>query len=37
MDTMKELKFKWLLNACYYPDGNGIEYIFSQVKHKFKK
>ena len=31
--------FGWtsLLNACYYPDGNGIEYIFGKVKHHFKK
>ena len=31
----KELDF--LYNACYYPDGNGIEYIFSKVKGAFRK
>jgi hypothetical protein len=34
---MTELGFKWLFNAAYYPDGNGIELIFAQVKLKFKK
>ena len=34
---MNELNFKWLLNTAYFPDGNGIETIFSQVKHNFKK
>jgi transposase len=36
-DKMTELGFKWLFNAAYYPDGNGIELIFAQVKLKFKK
>ena len=36
-DKMMELGFKWLFNAVYYPDGNGIELIFAQVKLKFKK
>ena len=27
-ETMVELGFRWLYNAAYYPDGNGIEYIF---------
>ena len=36
-DKMREFGWRWLYNAAYYPDGNGIEYIFSQVKHRFKK
>ena len=31
-DTMTELGFRFQLNAAYFPDGNGIEYIFSKVK-----
>ena len=30
--TLIELNLDYMLNAAYYPDGNGIEYIFSKVK-----
>ena len=28
-DAMIRLGFEYLLNAAYYPDGNGIEHIFA--------
>ena len=36
-EILEKLKFRYLYNAAYYPDGNGIEYIFAKVKHSFKK
>jgi hypothetical protein len=36
-DCLTEFGWKFLLNAAYFPDGNGIEYIFGIVKQDFKK
>ena len=36
-ERMAKLKFKWVPNACYYPDGNGIELIFAMVKREYNK
>ena len=34
---MEELKLVPVFNVAYFPDGNGIEMIFSKVKREFKK
>ena len=36
-ECLIDFGWKFLLNACYFPDGNGIEYIFGIVKQHFKK
>jgi len=36
-DKLEALDMQYIYNACYYPDGNGIEYVFSKVKHWFKR
>ena len=36
-NKLEEFNWRCLFNAAYFPDGNGIEYFFSQVKDAFKK
>ena len=33
---MEELGYKWCYNVPYFPDGNGIEFIFAMEKRLFK-
>ena len=37
IEIIDQCNFRYLKNAAYYPDGNGIEHIFSLVKGNFKK
>ena len=35
--AMRERGFRWIFNVPYSPEYNPIEFVFSQVKHNFRK